>query len=171
MVRNGSFSFFGDLITDVKIPEGQLFRKKFNSWKEKSSNALFCTVAGKNSGCKDDTAGVILGGKGSILMDSKKKIWGGEKYLFRAKAKCSGKSKPSLHIYWRSPKMKGPFDIALGIIKLPFDKKAENGYHMAEKVITVPERANAFTLLLNSAGGNNLKDKVFFDDVEVLKLP
>jgi hypothetical protein len=158
----------GDLVSNIQIPEGKLYQKRFASWKEKKSKAEFFTLIGKNAGAKDDTCAVISGGKGSILMDSSKKIKGGTSYLFRAKAKWFGSSKPIFNVYWRSPKMKGPFDLALGIVKIPFTQKAENGYYTAEKVITVPARANAFTILLSSSAGKTRSDKVFFDDVEVL---
>ena len=168
IVANGTFSKVGDLVSNIQIPEGKLYQKRFASWKEKKSKAEFFTLIGKNAGAKDDTCAVISGGKGSILMDSSKKIKGGTSYLFRAKAKWFGSSKPIFNVYWRSPKMKGPFDLALGIVKIPFTQKAENGYYTAEKVITVPARANAFTILLSSSAGKTRSDKVFFDDVEVL---
>ena len=145
-----------------------LFKGKFESYTGKGK-AKFYTAVGKNIGYSDDTAGVIAGGNGNILF-SVRNVKPGEKYRVAVKAKILGKGKEALKIYYRSKRVKGPFDYALGIPVIPRTKTLENGYVQLEGSITVPSPAHGFTLILDAKGLKSKEDVILFDEAEAILL-
>ena len=122
-------------------------------------------------GYSDDTSALVTRNNGCILAHVPV-AKGGEKYRIAVKTKGVGKGKGFLKVYYRSKRVKGPFDYALGIPVFKEGQKLEkDGWAKMEGIITLPAVATGFTLVLDTTGIKGEKDMVFFDEVEAVKVP
>lgn len=172
-VKNANFNLYGAFTDADTISGATLFKNKFSTYaanKNKKVKTRFYNAVGKNIGYSDDTAGVIMGNSGIILF-TVRGIKGREKYRVAVKAKNVGNAKGGMKIYYSSKRVKGPFDYKLGMPVIPVSRKLDKGYALLEGVITVPQEAHAFTLILEAKGFKSEKDMVFFDEAEAVKLP
>ena len=94
------------------------------------------------------------------------------KYRIAVKTKGVGNGKGYIKVYYRSKRVKGPFDYGLGIPVFKNGVKLEkDGWGKVEGTITLPAVATGFTLVLDTTGIKGEKDMVFFDEVEAVKVP
>ena len=172
-VRNANFNLWGDYANaDSLIPGATLFKGKFEGYSAKGKvKAKFFSVVGKDMGYSDDTSAVVTAYNGCILAHVPA-AKGGEKYRIAVKTKGVGNGKGYIKVYYRSKRVKGPFDYGLGIPVFKEGVKLEkDGWKKVEGSITLPAVATGFTLVLDTTGIKGEKDMVFFDEVEAVKVP
>ncbi len=171
-IRNANFNVWGDYTDTFTLPGATLFKGKFEGYSSKGKvKASFYSVVGKDMGYSDDTSALVTRNNGCILAHVPV-AKGGEKYRIAVKTKGVGNGKGYIKVYYRSKRVKGPFDYGLGIPVFKNGVKLEkDNWQKVESVITLPAVATGFTLVLDTAGIRGEKDMVFFDEVEAVKVP
>lgn len=167
LARNGNFSdetaktFQGadDPWREGRAPAG------WTVWQEAKSKGQ-CTWDRK-TGAQGKGAALATGVAGGCFIQSYP-VKPGQRYTVRATAKLQGQGAGNLRVRWQTPEGTWTHEL---LDKLIFCDTPQGEWNDLFGVVEVPEGVGRLVLLLSVSGQHSAEDKLWYDDVEVYRLP